>query len=60
MHGGTDAEALAFPEEAARLTVLLYGYRLGGVARLVYVAASADGDVVGEQLQRDDFEDRQS
>ena len=28
------------------------------VARLVYVAAAADGDVVGEQLQRDDLNER--
>ena len=30
---------------------------LGEVAGLVYVAAAADGDVVGEELEGDDFED---
>src|ERR1039458_2866404 len=36
---------------------LLYGDGLGEVAGLVYVAAAADGDVVGEELEGDDFED---
>src|SRR5438445_3012937 len=30
----------------------------GEVARLIDVAAAADGDVVGEKLERDDFEER--
>lgn len=40
-----------------RLVPLLDGDALGEVARLVDVAASADGDVVGEELEGDDFED---
>src|ERR1017187_6324860 len=36
---------------------LLHGDGLGEVAGLVYVAAAADGDVVGEELEGDDFED---
>ena len=42
----------------------MIGYELfdsdgfGQVARLVDVAAAAHGDVVGEQLQRNDFEQR--
>ena len=31
----------------------------GKVAGLVHVAAAADGDVVGEQLERDDLQDGQ-
>ena len=38
-------------------TGLLHRDGFGEVAGLVYVAASADGDVVGEELQRDYFED---
>jgi len=34
---------------------LLYGDGFGEVAGLVYVAAAADGDVVGEELQGDDL-----
>ena len=34
----------------------LYRHALGEVAGLVHVAAACDGDVVGEQLQRDDRE----
>ena len=36
---------------------LLHGDGLGEVAGLVYVAAAADGDVVGEELEGDYFED---
>jgi hypothetical protein len=36
---------------------LLYGNALGEVTGLVYVAASADGYVVGEELEGDYFED---
>ena len=35
---------------------LLYRYGFSQVARLVYVAAAADGDVIGQKLQRDDLE----
>ena len=35
---------------------LFDGYGFGQVSGLVYVAAAADGDVVGQQLERDDFE----
>jgi hypothetical protein len=35
----------------------MYFRKLGEVSGLVYVAAAADGDVVGEELQGDDFED---
>ena len=35
---------------------LFDGDGFGQVAGLVYVAAAADGDVVGEQLQGDDFD----
>jgi len=36
--------------------VLLHGDAFSEVAGLVDVAAAADGDVVGEELQGDDFE----
>ncbi len=36
---------------------LFHGNGFGEVAGLVDVAAAADGDVVGEELQGDDFED---
>jgi hypothetical protein len=36
---------------------LLHGDGFGEVAGLVYVAAAADGYVVGEELEGDDFED---
>jgi hypothetical protein len=36
---------------------LFYCDRLGQVSGLIYVAPSADGDVVGQQLQGDDLED---
>jgi len=36
---------------------LLYGDGFGQIPRLVYVAAAADGYVVGEELEGDDFED---
>ena len=42
----------------ARTTRLLDGDRLREVARLVDVETVEAGDVVGEQLQRDDREDR--
>ncbi len=38
---------------------LLDGDRLGQVPGLIHVAAPADSDVISEQLQRDDFQDRQ-
>ena len=31
---------------------------LGEIAGLIYVAATADGDVIGEKLERNDFENR--
>jgi hypothetical protein len=37
---------------------LLDRHRLGQISRLIYVAAAADGDVIGEQLQRDDLQNR--
>src|SRR5580698_10729114 len=37
---------------------LLDGDGFGQVAGLVYVAAAPDGDVVGEQLQRHDLDER--
>jgi len=37
---------------------LLDGYGFCEVARLVYVAAAADGDVVGQQLQGNYFNER--
>jgi len=37
---------------------LLDGDRFGQVARLVDVAAAADGDVIREQLERNNFEQR--
>jgi len=40
----------------ARVPVLLDRYGFGQVARLVYVATAADSYVVGQKLQRDDFE----
>ena len=36
---------------------LFHGDGFGEVSGLVYVAASADGDVVGEELEGDYFED---
>jgi hypothetical protein len=36
---------------------LFYSDALGQVSGLVDVAAAADGDVVGEELEGDDFED---
>ena len=33
-----------------RFDFLLYGYGLSQVSGLIYVAATADGDVIGEQL----------
>ena len=38
--------------------LLLDGHALGQIAGLVDVAAAEDGDVVGEQLQRDGRDDR--
>jgi hypothetical protein len=40
------------PEPAKQPARLLDGNGLREIARLVYVAASADGDVISEQLQR--------
>ena len=42
-----------------RRGVLLHGHALGQVSWLVDVAAAADGDVVGEELEGDYFEDRE-
>jgi hypothetical protein len=42
--------------EAERL--LLYRYRLCQIPGLIYVATSAHGYVIGEELQRDYFQDR--
>ena len=45
--------------DAERERRLLDGDALGKIPRLVDVAASADGYVVGEELEGDDFEDGQ-
>jgi hypothetical protein len=39
--------------------LLLHSNALGEISRLVYVAASADGYVRGEELEGDYFEDGQ-
>ncbi len=36
---------------------LFNGDGLGQVARLIHVASAAHGDVIRQELQRDDFED---
>ena len=41
-----------------RLVALLDRDRLGQVSGLIYVAAAADGDVIGQQLQGHDLENR--
>ena len=38
---------------------LLHRHAFGEVARLVHIAAARDGNVIGEQLQRDDREQRE-
>src|SRR6185295_13636262 len=35
----------------------LHGHTFGEIPRLIHVAAAPDGDVVGQQLQRQDHED---
>src|ERR1700687_2041047 len=40
------------------LPLLLYSHRLRQISRLIYVAASTDSNVIGEQLRRDNFQDR--
>ena len=40
------------------LRLLLDGDGFRQVARLIHVAAAAHGDVIGQQLQRHDFQDR--
>jgi len=42
-----------------RCDFLLDGDGFSEVAGLIYVAAAADSDVIGEQLQRHDFKQRQ-
>jgi hypothetical protein len=53
---------LSFDTRAARRcqnrVPLLDGHGLGEIAGLVYVAAAANGDVVGEQLKGDDLDER--
>ena len=44
-------------ENTRRYHGLLDGYGFREVSWLVDVAAAADGDVVGEELEGDDFED---
>ena len=39
-----------------RKLTLFDGDRFGEIARLIDVAAAADSDVIGEKLERDDFE----
>ena len=39
--------------------MLLDGYALGQISRLIDIAAAADGDVICEQLQRNHLEQRQ-
>ena len=63
-HGGAGG-ADAFDELERRGEVegqglrLFDGDALGQIARLIDVAAAADGDVIRQQLQRHDFEDGQ-
>jgi hypothetical protein len=45
-------------EELPPVFQLFNGDGLGEVSWLVYVAAAADGDVVGQQLEGDDFNER--
>ena len=40
------------------IVALFHSHGLGEVAGLIHIAASPDRDMVGEQLQRDDREDR--
>ena len=42
---------------ASRIVLLFHRHALGEVSGLVYVAAAADGYVVGEELEGDYFED---
>ena len=48
---------MTIPNHLQLETGLFDGDALGQVSGLVYVAASADGDVVGEELEGDYFED---
>ena len=41
-----------------RYRTLFYRYRLRQIAWLIDIAAFDDGDVVGEELERDDGEER--
>jgi hypothetical protein len=41
-----------------KLVPLLDCYGLGQITRLVYVASAADGDVIGQQLKRNNFDQR--
>ena len=50
--------ALPDPEPRPRSGCLFDRDALGEIPRLIDVAAAADGDVVGEQLQRHDHDDR--
>ena len=59
--GNGQARVLITPQKrrhAAALQKLFDGDGLGEVARLIYIAAAADGDVVGEKLERNNFEKR--
>ena len=46
------------PRRLQSLEALLNRYGFGQVAWLIYVATTADGYVIGEELQRDDFQQR--
>ena len=50
---------MKFTSDSELSRYLFHGDGFGEVSGLVYVAATADGDVVGEELQGDDLEDRQ-
>ena len=54
--GGLHLAKLGAQHAAPLPRELFHGYRFGQVARLVYVAATAHRDVIGQQLQRHDLQ----
>ena len=56
--GRKEPQDLSWPGVDADRRVLFHGNGLGEVAWLVDVAAAAHGDVVGEQLQRHNLNER--
>lgn len=54
------AEPFEFVRLAVSLpsTMLFDGHGLGQIARLIHIAATPYGDVVGQELQRNDGQDR--